>query len=263
MTRAAQDTQRVYGLLSALAVMKHRPEQVVRITHTSAVRGQLADALREAARRRIAYREVGEEELARIAGAEHHEGVCVLVRAEEPPSVATLAQRTEPSGLLLVLDDLSNPHNVGAVLRSAGFFGVKGLLVGDAKRRALPGAAIRIAEGGAEHVPVAHVAALDEALATLQQQDVQIIGAEGQAKLALSELRWPKRCALVLGNEEHGLSAAVRKRCDALVSIAGCGAIESLNVSVAAGILLASYHAASGQSAFSDRADRAGSRRQG
>lgn len=238
----------VYGLAAALAVMARRPQDVVRIAHAKVARKPLAPALREAARRRIAYREVGDDELARIAGAVHHEGVCLLVREQPAPSLEQLAARTPPTGFLVALDRVANPHNIGAILRSAAFFGASGLLIaGPASKRAgLPPAAVRVAEGGAEHVPAVRVAELAPALRQLAQSGIAIVGADLRAPQALAELRWPRRALLVLGSEELGLSPAVRAACATVVHIAGKGAVESLNVSVAAGVLMASFAAAAG-----------------
>jgi TrmH RNA methyltransferase len=234
-------TERVYGLSAALAVLRNRPEQVVNIAHSAALRRELGPVLREAARRRTAYRELSDEELGRIAGSLHHEGICVLVHKREPRPLAELAHRTEPSGLLLALDRVSNPHNIGAMLRSAAFFGAKGLVLADESRSLLTPAAVRVAEGGAEHVPFAQVATLAPALEELRRLGLAIVGADARAPLSLAALRWPARVVLVLGSEDEGLSLVVRKACDQLVHIAGSSAMESLNVSVAAGVLLASY----------------------
>lgn len=236
-------TQKVYGLSAALAVMAQRPEQVLRIAHTQAARKALAPALREAARRRIAYREVGEEDLSRIAGSVHHEGVCLLAVQPEPPDVATLARRAAPSGLIVALDRVRNPHNVGAILRSAAFFGAAGMvLAGESgKRGNLGPAAVRVAEGGAEHVPVASVAELPPALRELARAGFSIVGADAHAERTLASLSWPERAVLVLGSEDLGLAAAVRAACDVTVRIDGGGQVESLNVSVAAGVLLSSF----------------------
>ena len=201
--------------------------------------------LREAARRRIAYREVSEEELSRMAESQHHEGVCVLVR-RTAAATSDLAGRATPRGLIVALDHVGNPHNAGAILRTAAFFGAHGLVLGSDEREALTPAALRVAEGGAEHVPVVHCADLVAALETLRAEGLGIIGADSKARLPLAALKWPKRCVLVLGHERDGLSPAVRKCCDAGVHIAGSGAIDSLNVSVAAGVLIASYAAAHG-----------------
>jgi TrmH RNA methyltransferase len=117
------------------------------------------------------------------------------------------------------------------------------MLIGDPTRQLLTGASVRVAEGGAEHVPVVHLPTLDDALLQFRKSGITVIGADGQAKTPLTELKMPARCAVVLGNEGQGLSPAVRKLCDMGVSIKGSGAIESLNISVAAGILTASYAA--------------------
>jgi TrmH RNA methyltransferase len=232
-------------MAAALSVLRVHPEQVLSIAHTEAVRKPLAEALREAARRRIAYREVGEEELAKMAGAVHHEGVCLLVRPRSNLTLTELARRAEPAGLIVALDRVSNPHNVGAVLRSAAFFGAAGMLLCDdeGRGRALTPAATRVAEGGAEHVPVAHVQMLAPALQSLRGSGLTIVGSDVRAELPLQALQWPERAVVVLGSEDEGLAPAVRKGCDVVVRIEGSGALESLNVSVAAGVLLASYRA--------------------
>jgi RNA methyltransferase, TrmH family len=242
-----EEAQKVYGISAVLAVMAQRPEQVLSIAHTRAVRKLLAAALREAARRRIAYREVDDEELARIAGSLHHEGVCVLARAPALPDLETMARRTEPRGLIVALDGVQNPHNIGAILRSAAFFGAAGLVLAGqhgARAEGLPPAALRVAEGGAEHVGVLRVFDLVATLRQLAQAGLRIVGADAHAKRSLAELRWPPRVVLVLGSEADGLGREVRDLCDVTVRVVGRGALESLNVSVAAGVMLAS-HAAS------------------
>lgn len=242
-----EETQKVYGISAVLAVVAQRPEQVLTIAHTRAARKLLGDVLREAARRRIAYREVDEEELSRIAGSLHHEGVCVLAREPAAADLETMARRTEPRGLIVALDGVQNPHNIGAILRSAAFFGAAGLVLAGqrgARAEGLPPAALRVAEGGAEHVGVLRVANLVAALRQLAQAGLRIVGADAHAERSLTELRWPPRTVLVLGSEAAGLAREVREMCDVTVRVVGRGALESLNVSVAAGVMLAS-HAAS------------------
>jgi TrmH RNA methyltransferase len=239
-----EQTQKVYGLSAVRAVVAQRPEQVLSIAHTRAVRQVLADVLREAARRRIAYREVNEDELSRIAGSLHHEGVCVLALEPAAPELETLARRTEPSGLIVALDGVQNPHNVGAILRSAAFFGAVGLVLAGqrgARAEGLPPAALRVAEGGAEHVGVLRIPDLVPALRQLAQAGLSIVGADAHAKRSLTELHWPPRAVLVLGSEAVGLAREVREMCDVTVRVVGRGAVESLNVSVAAGVMLASH----------------------
>jgi TrmH RNA methyltransferase len=242
-----EETQKVYGISAVLAVMARRPEQVLSIAYTRAARKPLADVLREAARRRIAYREVDEEELSRIAGSLHHEGVCVLAREPAAPDLETIVRRTQPRGLIVALDGVQNPHNIGAILRSAAFFGAVGLVLAGqrgARAEGLPPAALRVAEGGAEHVGVLRVSDLVAVLRELAHAGQSIVGADAHAERSLTELRWAPRAVLVLGSEAAGLAREVRAMCDVTVRVVGRGALESLNVSVAAGVMLAS-HAAS------------------
>ena len=234
-----QSADRVYGLSAALAAFKQRPERVVSIAHTRAVRHELADMLREAARRRISYREVDDEALAQLADSVHHEGVCLLVRPQPAVELGDLVESIEDAGLILALDDVQNPHNLGAVLRSAAYFGARGLIV--AADMKLTASARRIAEGGAEHVPIVRVEGLPFALRQLAARDFVVIGADTRARIELGGLRWPARAVLVLGHERTGLGEPVRKACTTLVRIAGTDAVDSLNVSVAAGVLLSSY----------------------
>lgn len=239
-----EETQKVYGISAVRAVVAQRPEHVLSIAHTRATRKLLADVLREAARRRIAYREVDDEELSRIAGSLHHEGVCVLAREPAAPDLEAIVRRTQPSGLIVALDGVQNPHNIGGILRSAAFFGAVGLVFAGqrgARAEGLPPAALRVAEGGAEHVGVLRVSDLVATLRQLSQAGLSIVGADAHAKRSLRELRWPSRAVLVLGSEAEGLAREVREMCDVTVRVVGRGALESLNVSVAAGVMLASH----------------------
>jgi RNA methyltransferase, TrmH family len=236
-------TERVVGLEAVRAVLRQRPEAVLHLAHSSEARRQVADLLREAARLRIAYREVPEDELGRIAGTLHHEGVCLQVKPRLPVALNELTRRLAQGGFALALDGVQNPHNVGALLRSAAYFGAAGMLLGGPADKGLLGpAAVRVAEGGAEYVPVCSVAELGGALDTLHASGVGIVGADAHTGEPLAGARLPARCLIVLGSERSGLSPAVLKRCSQRVRIEGAGQIESLNVSVAAGILLA--HAA-------------------
>ncbi len=239
-----EETHKVYGISAVRAVIARRPEQVLSLAHTRAVRQVLADVLREAARRRIAYREVNDDELSRIAGSLHHEGVCVLALEPAAPELETLARNTEPRGLIVALDGVQNPHNIGAILRSAAFFGAAGLVLAGqrgARAEGLPPAALRVAEGGAEHVGVLRVPDLVATLRQLALAGLSIVGADAHAKRSLTDLRWPPRAVLVLGSEAGGLAREVRDMCDVTVRVVGRGALESLNVSVAAGVMLASH----------------------
>jgi TrmH RNA methyltransferase len=241
---SAQPAERVYGLSAALATFERRPTAVLNIAYTKDARQALAEMLREAARLRIAYREVDGTTLASMAESVHHEGVCLLVRPRENQSIASIAAGLGEQCLVVALDGVQNPHNVGAILRSAAYFGADALIYSSEHDKPLPAAARRVAEGGAERLVVCAVPDLSAALGSFVERGLSLVGCDTRAKLRLDGFRWPRRALLVLGHEQHGLSAPVRSMCQSLVRIAGADTIDSLNVSVTAGIFLASFGAA-------------------
>jgi RNA methyltransferase, TrmH family len=166
--------------------------------------------------------------------------VCVArapeLAAPTPKQVAAWAAKREA---LLVLDRIGNAHNLGAIARSAAFFGVAHIVIPFHPSAALPGeAAHRVAEGGLEHITVWRVPTLPTFLAGLAGVGYEILGAAAHGGAPLPRSAAAKPLALVLGNEEHGLAPEVTKACTRLVSLAGSGKVESLNVSVAAAVLL-------------------------
>lgn len=240
------DSERVFGLSAARAVLAKRPEDVRQIAHTADARQAVADLLREAAKRRIAYREVPRDELERIAGSLHHEGICLQTAPRRTLTVSTLAKSLKPQQFVLALDGVDNPHNIGALLRSAGFFGAQAMLIARERETRLSSAAVRVAEGAAEVVPVCFVQELGDALDRLRAEGARVIGADAHAGQGHAEVSWPDKTVLVLGSERLGLTGPVKKRCHGFVHIQGAQAltaggptVESLNVSVAAGILMA------------------------
>jgi RNA methyltransferase, TrmH family len=198
-----------------------------------------------AAARRI-YRCVEPAELEKIAGTVHHGGIVAVItprvwRAPRPEDLRRWAQAREP---LLLLDRIGNAHNLGAIVRTAAFFGVGRIVVPTDPEQALPGeATYRIAEGGMEQVEFFRVPSLPEFIRAARPfYDVVGAAVRGAAALppaAPARTRGAARpVALVLGNEERGLDAGVAAACERLVMIPGAGAVESLNVAAAAAILV-------------------------
>lgn len=234
--------EKVYGLEAALAVLRVRPDDVRRIAYHAEVGPVLGRYLRDAAARRVAYFEKPDAELRAIAGSEHHEGVVLEVRARELLDDAGVLDRfgVDRGPLRLVaLDGVENPHNVGAILRTAAFLGCHGLVTHGPQEQPFPPAALRVAEGGAEHLALARVADLPGVLGALADRGVAIVGTFASATEDARSFRYPRRTVVVLGSEASGASPAVRRTLGHVVGIRGSGAVESLNVSVAAGIVLA------------------------
>ena len=190
------------------------------------------------------YRCVEPPELEKIAGTLHHGGIVAVVAAPRlrAPSAAELRGWAERRVPLLLLDRIGNAHNLGAIARTAGFFGLTRIILPHDPTAALPGeAAFRVAEGGLEAVEIFRVATLAGFARELAAGGYEVIGATtrgGRPEAVDRRGAAARPVALVLGNEEHGLAPATMAACTRLVTIPGSGAVESLNVSVAAAILM-------------------------
>ena len=237
--REASDT--VQGLRAGLAVFTRRRDEVLRVAYSREVRPELGDLLRWCASNRIPCQEMSDPELDRIAEGTHHEGLCVAVRPRKWLSTGDLADALlRTKGTAIALDRVRNPYNIGAILRSAAFFGVDAVLLGTpAPHPGLAPAAVRVAEGGAEHVPLARTTDLADTLGRLRTRGVRVVGADGQATASATGFAFGRPVLLVVGNEREGLGDRVRAQCDGLVAVRGAGTIESLNVAVATGVLMA------------------------
>jgi TrmH RNA methyltransferase len=237
----ADASEALYGLRAGLAVFARRPEDILRIAYSPAVRHEVAELVRWAAARRLPCHEQPEGEIARLAGSSHHEGLCLLVRPRRwatPAEFADTLLRT--GGAAVAFDRVRNPYNIGAVLRSAAFFGLEGALLGaPAPHPALAPDAVRVAEGGTEHLLLSRTTDLAETLGRLRARGIQVVGAESDARANAIGFPFARPTLLVLGHEREGLSERVRAQCDTLVAIRGSGAIESLNVAIAASVLVA------------------------
>ncbi|MBL9209416.1 MAG: RNA methyltransferase [Opitutaceae bacterium] len=190
------------------------------------------------------YRCVEPAELEKIAGSVHHGGIVAVVtpprlRAPMPAELQAWADSRAP---LLLLDRIGNAHNLGAIARTAGFFGLTRIILPADPAAALPGeAAYRVAEGGLEAVEVFRVPSLAALVRELVAAGYDVVGAAtrgGRPEAASRRGPGARPVALVLGNEEHGLAPATLAACTQLVTLPGSGAVESLNVSVAAAILM-------------------------
>jgi TrmH RNA methyltransferase len=228
-------------------VLATRPSDVLRI---ACARDALADVERvlkgagragQAERTAEAIAIVSEHELERICRSPQHEGICIETRPRRWRSPVELSDLlTKRRGVAIALDRVRNSYNIGAILRSAAFFGIDGALLGTpAPHPGLDPNAVRVAEGGVEHLCLSRTTDLPETLARLKSRGVTVIGGDGTADRSAFQDPFERPLVLVLGNEREGLSERARAQCNTLVAIPGSGAIESLNVAVAAGVLIA------------------------
>jgi TrmH RNA methyltransferase len=221
-------------------LLARRPGRIERLFFEARLAPDLAPARRALARLHKPYRQVDAAELARIAGTVHHGGVVAVARLQSIAALdaAAAAEWARDGRPLLILDGIANPHNLGAIIRSAAFFGIARVILADRPPQALPSdASYRIAEGGLDIVDL-YQASMPSALARLKPA-YRVLGAVAAGGLPLAALRpGDLPAALVLGNEETGLAEATLAACDAAVTIPGSGQIQSLNVAAAAAVLL-------------------------
>ncbi len=196
---------------------------------------------RWAATRHVPCVEMRDGDLDRFAESTHHEGLCVVTRPRRWLSTSELGDAlARENGAGLALDRVRNPYNVGAMMRTAAFFGLDAVLLGTpAPHPGLPPTAVRVAEGGTEHLKLARTTDLADTLARIRARGVRVLGADARAGSSESGFAFAGPTLLVVGNERDGLGDRVRGACDGFVAVRGNGSIESLNVAVAAGILLA------------------------
>jgi TrmH RNA methyltransferase len=235
------EAERVHGLRAGLAVFARRPDDVTRVAYSHAVRDEVTRLARWAASRGVTCTAVGDKELDRLAESSHHEGLCVWAKPRTYASAQDVGEALlSARGHAIALDRVRNPYNVGAIVRSAAFFGLEGVDLGaPAPHAGLTSTAVRVAEGGAEAVRVARTTDLADTLSRLRARGVRVVGADGHARTSAVGFDYRGPIVLVLGNEREGLGERVRAQCDATVAVVGSGQIESLNVAVAASVLIA------------------------
>lgn len=183
-------------------------------------------------------------QLDRAAAAEHHQGVVAFTASREALDIEDLladsSQRDAQAvdALLVLLDGIEDPHNVGAIVRTALAAGAAGLIIPERRAAGLTDTVARVSAGALAHLPVARVKNLARAMEQLKEAGFWLIGLDERAEKSYTEVDYKGRIGIVMGSEGTGLHDLVRQRCDFLVSIPTTGPVRSLNVSVAAGVVL-------------------------
>lgn len=233
---------RLYGLNAVRAVFARRPAAIRKVYVAESRIPALQPLLKWCAANRVGYRVVDAPDLQKLAASAHHEGVVADVLREEPVALSTWLNMLDAGPrCALWLDGVGNPHNFGAILRAAAHFGVGAILLPKDATLALSGAAARVAEGGAEAVPLVRLGRSDNAMAQLRGAGFAL-GAtvvEGGSDVFAAPL--PPRLVYVMGAEGEGMDRTFAQACDLRLSIAGSGAVESLNVASATAVFLAAW----------------------
>ena len=231
----------IYGTHAVHALLAARPVQIYTLFVLSgATDPRLQQMAGTAKNQGIEVCHQSRHQLNEQAQSEHHQGVvalCERMPTYDESDLMSLCPQNSPI-FLLILDGVQDPHNLGACLRVANAMGVSAVIAPKKRAVGLTASAIKVSCGAAISTPFVQVTNLVRTMALLQEQGVWFVGADAGAELVMADVDVSGSVAVVMGAEGSGLRALTKKNCDYLVKIPMCGTVASLNVSVAAGILL-------------------------
>jgi 23S rRNA (guanosine2251-2'-O)-methyltransferase len=197
------------------------------------------DIVAECRRVGIPVRPMPRTDMDRLAATNSHQGVLAVSSEKEYTSIEDLlANRRGSRTFVVVLDGVEDPHNLGAILRTADAAGVDGIVIPERRAVGVNATVAKSSAGAVEHVPVAKVTNISRTIEELKKNNVWTVGLDERGDRNYDEIDYDMDCALVLGAEGHGLHDLVRKTCDFVVKIPMQGQVASLNVSVAAGVVM-------------------------
>ncbi len=187
----------------------------------------------------IPVRAVPRDQLTRMAKTANHQGVVAVAAEKQYGDLEDLlARKRAQHAFVLVLDGIEDPHNLGAIIRTAEGAGADGIVIPERRAVGVTPTVVKASAGASEYLPIARVTNIGRALEDLKSRNIWTVGLDERGSKAYDQLDYKMDCALVLGAEGHGLHEQVRKKCDFLVSIPMLGKVPSLNASVAAAIVM-------------------------
>jgi 23S rRNA (guanosine2251-2'-O)-methyltransferase len=229
----------IYGILPVLEALRARARRIEKILIAEGAKtDRLRDIFDAARRAGVVIRREPRVALDRMTGNASHQGVVAVIAAASYADEEELLAQVSNETLLVLLDGIEDPRNLGAIIRTAECAGASAVIIPDRRAAHITDTVVKTAAGATEYLPVACVKNLAAFIEQLKKRNVWVVGVEGDAKIAYTAYDYSGATALVFGSEGKGLHRLVRERCDALVSIPMRGRISSLNVSVAVGVTL-------------------------
>jgi 23S rRNA (guanosine2251-2'-O)-methyltransferase len=235
-----QDSRLIYGVLPVLEALRHNPRRIDRIVIAEGARMHRLNEIMEIAHANdLLISKVSRENLVKQLGPDvNHQGVVAYAAAADYVTPDEILDAARVNALLLVLDGIEDPRNLGAILRVAECAGSDGVFIPERRAVGLTETVAKSSAGATEHVKVAKVANVNRLIEDLKSRNIWVVGTSADAEMDYNAWDWTQGSALVLGGEGSGLHRLVAENCDVLVKIPMYGKIESLNVSVAAGVIL-------------------------
>ncbi|HEX8250158.1 MAG TPA: 23S rRNA (guanosine(2251)-2'-O)-methyltransferase RlmB [Pyrinomonadaceae bacterium] len=232
----------IYGVLPVLESLRAGARRIEKIfvaegAHENRLQ-EIFDLVRQSG---IPFQKIPRQNLQKfVEPGTNHQGVVAFVAAAEYAGADKLIEEitTKENSLVVILDGVEDPRNLGAILRTVECAGADGVFIPERRAVGLTETVAKSSAGATEYVKVAKVGNLNRLIDELKENNIWIIGTSGEAKTDYTEWDWTRSCALVLGGEGKGLHRLTAEKCDVLVKIPLLGRIESLNVSVAAGVIL-------------------------
>ena len=229
----------IYGVLPVLEALRAGSRRIDRIVIAEGARDSRLREVIEAARRaRVPVRREPRVSLDRLTNHANHQGVLAVTSAASYSDADDLLGRITSDTVFILLDGVEDPHNLGAIIRTAECGGATAVIVPERRAVHLTDAVAKTSAGAVEHLPVARVTNLASFIEELKKHNVWVVGVERSGQMPYTEFNYQGATALVFGGEGGGLHRLVRERCDAVVSIPMRGKVNSLNVSVAVGVVL-------------------------
>jgi 23S rRNA (guanosine2251-2'-O)-methyltransferase len=220
------------------ALRAGRPLEHVLVQAQERSSGPLREIIDLCRRAAIPVRQETREQLDRLAAGAVHQGVVAVAAAGAYQDLDAVVEALDHPGLLVALDGIEDPHNLGAIIRTAHAAGADALVIPERRAAGLTAAAAKAAAGALEYLPVARVANLNHTLDGLKKRGFWVTGLDERGDKSYLEIDFRQPTLLLFGAEGHGIHQQTRRRCDFLAKIPVAGRIASLNVSVAAGIVL-------------------------
>ena len=239
-TNRASVDNATFGVLPVLEILRAGSRRIDRIMVAEGVREQRLNEVFDLARTHgIRVDRTQRDKLDKLTGNANHQGVVAFTAAADYVDVDEILDASaDHPALIVVLDGVEDPRNLGAILRSVECAGADGVIIPERRAVGLTETVAKSSAGAIEHVKVAKVANLNRMIEELKRRNIWVVGASGDAATAHTEWDWTQPSALVLGGEGSGLHRLVAENCDTLVKVPMYGKIDSLNVSVAAGVIL-------------------------
>jgi len=230
----------IYGLSPVIEALRAESRRVDKVLIAEGAReSRIAEVIEICRRRSIAWNKVPRETLDRqFPTPVNHQGVLALSAAADYVDVETILDEAGETPLILILDGVEDPRNLGAILRVVECSAADGVIIPERRAVGLNDTVAKSSAGAVEHVRVAKVANLNRLIEDLKKRDIWVVGTSVDSQTSYTDWDWTRPSALVLGGEGSGLHRLVAENCDVLVKIPMYGKIDSLNVSVAAGVIL-------------------------